>query len=72
MNSIADYTGGTHLINKAKKALHAIILIRKFFNNHELNQLLPSNYYIILYYKSDGRHMPNLNKANATQCKDME
>ena len=31
-------------INKAKKTLHAIRLIKKYFNNDELKGLVASNY----------------------------
>ena len=37
-------------INKANKALHAIKLIRKYFNNKELLTLLTTNFYSVLYY----------------------
>ena len=37
-------------INKSKKALHAIRLIKKYFNKQELLNLLTSNFYSILYY----------------------
>ena len=37
-------------INKAKRAIHAIKLIKKHFNQTELKQLLTANYYSILYY----------------------
>ena len=36
-------------IGKARKALHAIGLIRKYFNTKELENLITSNYYSILY-----------------------
>ena len=47
-------------IAKAKKAQHAIRLIRKFFNKNELNFLLTANVYSILYYNSDIWHIPTL------------
>ena len=47
-------------ISKAKKANHAIRLVRKYFNKHELNQLLTANFYSILYYNSDIWHIPSL------------
>ena len=40
-------------INKAKKTLHAINLIKKYFTNDELKSLLTSNYYSVLYYNSE-------------------
>ena len=53
----------SNAINKAKKALHAIRLIRKFFNKKELNQLLTCNFYSILYYNCDIWHIPSLSNA---------
>ena len=47
-------------INKAKKNLHAINLIKKHFNATELKQLLTSNYYSVLYYNSEIWHLPTL------------
>ena len=40
-------------INKAKKYLHAIRLIKKYFNPNELKQLITSNFYSILYYNCE-------------------
>ena len=50
----------SNVINKAKKTLHAIRLIRKYFNKKELNVLLTSNFYSIMYYNSDIWHIPSL------------
>ena len=47
-------------INKAKKAYHAINLIKRYFNSDELKGLLTSNYYSILYYNSEIWHIPTL------------
>lgn len=49
-----------NVIKKAKKAQHAIMLIKKYFNKIELNQLLTSNFYSVLYYNSDIWHIPSL------------
>ena len=46
--------------NKANSALHAIRLIRKFFNQDEILSLLTSNFYSILYYNSEVWHLPTL------------
>ena len=46
-------------ITRANKALNAIKLIRKFFNNRELLSLITSNYYSILYYNSEIWHLPS-------------
>ena len=48
-------------ILKSNKAKHAIMLIRKFFNKQELNTLLTSNFFSVLYYNSDVWHIPSLN-----------
>ena len=53
-------------ITKAKKSLHAIRIIKKYFNKNELLQLVTSNYYSILYYNSEIWHIPTLN-ANTKQ-----
>ena len=45
---------------KAKKALHAIKMIRKYFTKNEITMLLTSNFYSILYYNSEIWHIPNL------------
>ena len=50
----------SNTINKANQALHAIKLIKKYFNTAELLQLLTSNFYSILYYNSEIWHIPNL------------
>ena len=47
-------------INKANKALHAIRLIKKYFNQHEILQLLTANFYLILFYNSEIWHLPKL------------
>ena len=47
-------------ITKAKRALHAIKLIKKYFNQQELLTLLTSNFYSILYYNSEIWHLPTL------------
>ena len=47
-------------INKANSALHAIKLIRKYFNPKEILSLLTANYFSILYYNSEVWHIPSL------------
>ena len=47
-------------INKANKALHAIKLIKKYFNQTEILTLLTSNFFSILYYNSEVWHLPAL------------
>ena len=54
-------------VNKSKKALHAIRLIRKYLTKNETKQLLTSNYYSILYYNSEIWHMPSLNPRSKQQ-----
>ena len=48
-----------NVITKAKKALHAIKLVRKYFNKNELLRLITANYYSILYYNSEIWHLPS-------------
>ena len=50
-------------IGKANRALHAIRLIKKYFNQDELLSLLTSNFYSILYYNSEVWHIPKLKPA---------
>ena len=45
---------------KSRKALHAISLIKRYFNKNELLLLVTSNYYSILYYNSEIWHIPCL------------
>ena len=40
-------------INKAKRTLHAIRLIKRYFNKNELKQLLTSNFYSVFYYNAE-------------------
>ena len=57
---------GVHMSNaikKAKKYLHAIRLIIIFFNKEELKQLIPSNFYSVLYYNSEIWHIPTLSRV---------
>ena len=42
------------------KAKYAISMIRRFLNKNELNNLLTSNFYSIVYYNSDIWLMPSL------------
>ena len=48
-------------INKAKKTMHAINLVKKYFNSDELKGLLTSNYFSVLYYNSEIWNLPTLN-----------
>ena len=47
-------------VNKSSRALHAIKLIRRYFNKGEILALLTSNIYSILFYNSKVWHIPNL------------
>ena len=49
-----------NVIIKANKAKHAIMLIRRFFTKNEINTLLTSNFYSILYYNCDVWLIPSL------------
>ena len=46
--------------NKATCALHAIKLIRKYFNKDEILNLLTAIFFSILYYNSEVWHIPKL------------
>jgi hypothetical protein len=48
----------THL--KDHTNLHTITIIGKFFTKKELNMLLTSNFYRMLYYNSEIWHLPTL------------
>jgi hypothetical protein len=41
------------LILKSDKALNAIILISRYFNTYEQQQILTSNYFLILYHNCE-------------------
>ena len=47
-------------VNKSKRALHAIALIRKYFNKEQLLKLITACYYSILYYNAEIWLLPNL------------
>ena len=51
----SKFNWSAHVANsicKARKALFALRLLRKFFNDQEMRQLLDSNFYSILYYNA--------------------
>ena len=50
-------------INKSKQALHAIYIIRKYFNKNQIRAIITSNYYSILYYNSEVWLLPSLKPA---------
>ena len=54
-------------INKAKSTLHAIKLIKPYFNNRELKQLITANFYSVLFYNSEIWHIPSLNPHSKQQ-----
>ena len=47
-------------VQKAKKTIHAIKLIRRYFTKMELKQLITLNFYSVLYYNSE-IWLPGLN-----------
>ena len=49
-----------HAISKSNKALHCIKLIKFYFSNSEILQLLTSNYYSVLLYNSEIWNIPYL------------
>ena len=48
-------------LKKAKKALHAIKLIKPHFTPKELCHIITSNFFSIMYYNSEIWHLPKLN-----------
>ena len=46
-------------INKANTALLGIRLIKKYFTDQEILQLITSNFYLTLYYNSEMWHLPS-------------
>ena len=48
-------------ISKSKKALHAIIIIRKYYNKEQLFNTITACYYSIFYYNSEIWRLPQLN-----------
>ena len=57
----------SNVITKANKALHAIRIIRPYFNQIELRTLLTSNFYSLLYYNSEIWQIPSLNPISKQQ-----
>ena len=56
---------GQHIsntINKAKRTLNGIRLIRRYFDKNEMKQLLTSNFFSILYYNADIWLIPSLHQ----------
>ena len=53
-------------ISKSRRALHAIRLIRNYFTQTELKNLITSNFYSILYYNCEVWLIPSL-KASLKQ-----
>ena len=50
-------------ISKARKALRAIKLIKRYFTNKELLQVITANFYSILYYGSEIWHIRTLKSS---------
>ena len=50
----------SNTISKSKRALHALTMIRKYFNKEQLLNIITSCYYSILYYNSEIWHLPQL------------
>ena len=57
----------SNTINKSKRALHSIKLIKPYFNNEELRRLITSNFFSILYYNSEILHISTLNHYSKQQ-----
>ena len=50
----------SNTISRAKRTLHGIRLIKRYFNKTELKQLLTSNFYSVLYYNAEIWLIPSL------------
>ena len=59
----------SNTVKKAKSALHAITIIKKYFNQKELLTLITSNFYSILFYNSEIWYIPSLNPYLKNQIK---
>ena len=57
----------TQAINKSKRALHGIRLIKKYLTKNEVKMLLTSNFYSILYYNCEIWLSRDLNVRNKQQ-----
>ena len=54
----------SRVTTKAKQSLHAIRIIKKYFSNSEIRNLITSNFYSILFYNSEIWHIPTLSQRN--------
>ena len=61
----------SNVITKANKALHAIRIIRPYFNQIELCTLLTSSFYSLLYYNSEIWQIPSLNPISKQQLQSV-
>ena len=52
---------------KAKRSLHALNLIRLYFTNDEMWQLVTSYFYLAPYYNSEIWHIPTINHYSKQQ-----
>ena len=52
---------------KAKSTLQAIKLIKPYFTNQELKQIITSNFYSVLFYNSEIWYLPTLNPHSKQQ-----
>jgi hypothetical protein len=59
----------SNTVKKAKSTLHAITIIKKYFNQKELLTLITSNFYSILFYNSEIWYIPSLNPYLKNQIK---
>ena len=54
----------SRVTTKAKQSLHAIRIIKKYFSNSEIRNLITSNFYSILFYNSEIWHILTLSQRN--------
>ena len=54
-------------INKTKKALHSVNLIKKYFTKLELKTLITLNVYSVMYYNCEIWLMPSLHTSLKSQ-----
>ena len=58
----------TATITKASRALNAIRLIKHYFTQQELLQLITSNFYSVLFYNSEVWHLNTLKQSIKNSC----
>ena len=57
----------SNLIKKAKRSLSALNLIKPYFTNDEIQQIVTSYFNSVLYYNSEIWHIPTINHYSKQQ-----